>query len=282
LENKSSDGGNPVSDRCVRYKFTVSYDGTLYWGFQRQVGCNTVQAELESALQKLGWNEAHIVGAGRTDSGVHAEGQVFSAAFCWNHSLSSLIAAMNSYLPKDIAIKAVEPVPDSFHARFDATSRCYHYHIYHSETRDPLKDRFCWQVWPELDLKTLNKAAVMLIGEHDFRAFGSPPRKNGRTVRTVLKSCWYETSESGRFFEVEADAFLYHMVRRMVYLQIQVAADWMSWDSWQNSILTAENAKPGIAPANGLKLNAVSYDRKSWNESNKTVKNSKNRIENYF
>lgn len=258
--SKSSEGSNSLADDSVRYKFTVSYDGTLYWGFQRQKGHPTIQEELEKALAKLGWEESSIIGAGRTDSGVHADGQVFTAKLRWNHSLTSLIAAINWHLPADIAVTGIEPVPDTFHARFDARSRSYHYYVYHDEVRDPLKDRYFWRVWPVLDLKMLNRAAAELLGEHDFRSFGSPPRKGGRTVRTVMKSCWYEISATERVFEVEANAFLYRMVRRMVFLQIQTAAGWMSWDSWKNAIWNAEDAKPGIAPANGLRLHAVSYE----------------------
>ncbi len=258
--SKSSEGNCSPADDSVRYKFTVSYDGTLYWGFQRQKGHPTIQEKLETALRNLGWEEASIIGAGRTDSGVHADGQVFSACLRWRHSLPSLIAAINWHLPEDISVKAIEAVPNTFHARFDARSRTYHYYVYHNEIRDPLKDRFFWRVWPVLDLKMLNRAAAELLGEHDFCSFGSPPRKDGRTVRTVMKSCWYEKSENERVFEVEANAFLYRMVRRMVFLQIQTAAGWMGWDSWKNAVWKAEKAKPGIAPANGLRLHAVSYE----------------------
>lgn len=120
----------PVREGQIeRYKFTVSYNGSAYYGFQIQGRQKTVQLELENVLKKLGWKERSIIGAGRTDTGVHAAGQVFSAGLDWSHGTEALMAAMNAKLPDDIAIRDVKKVSDSFHARFDATSRCYHYEL---------------------------------------------------------------------------------------------------------------------------------------------------------
>ncbi len=275
LENNSDGGGNTAGE-LAHYKFTVSYDGTLYWGFQHQNGHPTIQAEIECALRKIGWNGTHIIGAGRTDRGVHAAGQVFSAWLNWRHALTALVAAINVRLPRDIAILAVQPVADDFHARYDASARCYRYSVYHSEIRDPLKERFFLRVWPELDLETLNKAAAVLIGEHDFRAFGSPPRKNGRTVRIVRQSRWERTQNGTLSFEVEANGFLYHMVRRMVYLQIQLACGLISWEDWQKAIELGQPAKQGIVPPHGLSLHSVHYEpgTESKNRSYCEVENS--------
>ena len=257
---KSPDGEVlPAADACEHYKFTVSYDGTLYWGFQRQNGCKTVQAELESALRTLGWTGTGIIGAGRTDRGVHAEGQVFSTALHWTHGPQVLRAAMNARLPEDISILNVEPVTEQFHARYWAESRVYRYRIYCSETREPLKDRFSWRMWPNLDLETLNLAASVLIGEHDFRAFGSPPRKNGTTIRRVDRAEWLSAGKTDIAFEVQANGFLYHMVRRMVFLQLMTVTERISWEAWRNTVLHAESTKPGMSPAKGLSLIKVLY-----------------------
>ncbi len=175
--SKSSDQENPGPAGLARYKFTVSYDGTLYEGFQRQGSRNTIQLALETALKTLGWTESSIIAAGRTDSGVHAERQVFSAALIWKHSPEKIRAAMNARLREDIAILSVERVDDTFHARYDALSRTYRYSIYVSEQRNPLKDRFQWQVWPKPDLIALNRAAEILIGEHDFLLWFPAPEK---------------------------------------------------------------------------------------------------------
>jgi len=256
-----SERENPVPDTCERYKFTVSYDGTLYWGFQRQKGRRTIQSELETALTALGWKETGIISAGRTDSGVHADGQVFSARLAWRHSPEALRAALNARLPEDISVKDVERVPDNFHARYDAFSRTYRYRIYFAEVRDPLRDRFRLRLWPESDLKTLNQAAHILLGEHDFRAFGSPPRKNGTTVRRVIASGWIPEDRDEIAFEIEANGFLYHMVRRMVFLQLQWATDRIDWKTWEDAVLNAKPTHPGIAPAKGLSLYRVRYEK---------------------
>lgn len=242
-----------------RYKFTVSYDGTLYLGFQAQKNSKTVQRELESALRKLGWKEDSIIGAGRTDSGVHAEGQVFSAGLAWKHGETALIRAMNASLPNDISIKKVEKAGSEFHARFDALSRCYHYHVYQTSVRDPLRDRFAWQIWPELDLKALNKAAEWFIGRFDFRAFGSPPRRDRGTVREIYESNWVQKTADEKIYIIRANAFLYHMVRHIVSVQVQYAQGWIGEDEIISAIHSAQPMSLGLAPANGLRLFEVDY-----------------------
>jgi len=257
--SRSPEGDSPLLETSARYKFTVSYDGTNFWGFQRQTGVRTIQAEIESALKRLGWEETTIIGAGRTDTGVHAEGQVFSADLRWAHGCEKLKAALNAELPEDIAILNVEPAADSFHPRYDAQSRVYRYRIYQSAVREPLKERYKWRIWPAMDLERLKTTAKVLVGEHDFRAFGSPPRKNGATKRQVMNADWFPGPENEIYFEVQADGFLYHMVRRMVMLQHMVDCGWLSWDDWERAVLRGEAAKPGIAPAKGLSLVKVNY-----------------------
>lgn len=248
-----------LEDSVERYKFTVSYNGTHYSGFQTQGSRRTVQRELELSLRKLGWKETRITAAGRTDTGVHAEGQVFSAELSWKHGLEALIHAINANLPDDIAVKSAEIVPSLFHARFDAKNRCYHYHVYHSSTRDPLRDIFCWRVWPDVNLESLNEAAGLMIGTFDFRAFGSPPRKDRGTIRTVLESYWVEKEPDEKVYCIRANAFLYHMVRRIVFVQIAYARGKISKTEIQKALAECLKLKPGLALPNGLRLFEVVY-----------------------
>ncbi len=247
------------SEALERYKFTISYNGTAFSGFQRQGAARTVQLVLEDALRELGWEEDAIVGAGRTDAGVHAAGQVFSAALRWNHGADALVRAMNAKLPDDVSILKVEQVPYGFSARYDALSRCYHYHIYFSPVRLPLVDLTAWQIRTPLGLEALNRITRHFTGIHDFRAFGSPPRKNHSTVREIFVNRWTKVSDDRFLFEIEANAFLYHMVRRIVFLQTAYAMGTVSEEAILNAVRYGIDAKPGLAPARGLRLQRVNY-----------------------
>ncbi|HZW05020.1 MAG TPA: tRNA pseudouridine synthase A, partial [Anaerolineaceae bacterium] len=120
-----------------RYQVILAYDGTEFQGFQRQTGTRTVQSEIETALRRLGWQGRSILSAGRTDTGVHAAGQVIAFDLDWTHSPETLGRAMNAFLPSDVAVKAVRATAPDFHPRFDAVARCYHYRIYCQPARDP-------------------------------------------------------------------------------------------------------------------------------------------------
>ncbi|NMA13007.1 MAG: tRNA pseudouridine(38-40) synthase TruA [Chloroflexi bacterium] len=242
-----------------RYKFTVSYDGTLYRGSQRQATQKTVQLELENALREIGWQGTAVLSAGRTDSGVHAEGQVFSADISWNHGLERLQAALNAHLSPEIAVREVQMVHPKFHPRYDARSRRYRYRIFFDEVRDPLRERFAWRIGLGYSFEMLQRAAETVIGEHDFSAFGSPPRKGGATVRTVYCSEWIKSSSDEIEYLVEANGFLYHMVRRLVYLQMTLAQGKILWQDWIGAVTTGKIDTSGLAPASGLTLMRVNY-----------------------
>jgi len=253
------DSSSEESETIERYKFTISYKGTAFSGFQRQGEVRTVQSVFEDALRKLGWKEESVTGAGRTDSGVHATGQVVTAALAWRHTEEQLRNALNAALPSDLSVIDVEKRPWEFNARYDALSRTYHYRIYFSPVREPLRDEFSWQIWPELKLRDLNQVSRHFLGIHDFRAFGSPPRKDHSTVREVFTSCWEQDSDDSCCFEIEANAFLYHMVRRIVYLQTAFAQGSVSEEDIIRAVRYGIDAKPGLAPARGLQLRHVTY-----------------------
>lgn len=243
----------------ARYKVILAYDGTHFQGFQRQKsGVRTVQGEVEQALRGLGWEGKSILSAGRTDTGVHASGQVIVFDFGWKHSAQALTRAVNAHLPPDVAALDVHIAPEGFHPRFDAVLRTYRYRIYCDGTRNPLLDRYAWRVWPAVDLELLQSAATLLVGTHDFAAFGAPPQTGGSTLRTVYAASW--KSNAGELeFEVSANAFLYHMVRRIVFLQVLVGKNQLSLEDLSRAIRQAELLTPGLAPPNGLYLMEVGY-----------------------
>src|SRR6266496_1374631 len=207
----------------ARYQLTLAYDGTDFFGSQRQASKRTVQGELEKALYKLRWTGPSVMMAGRTDTGVHATGQVASCDLDWSHSDDELLRALNATLPDDVAVQKVCVANADFHPRFDAISRCYHYRLFCQPVRDPIRERFAWRILSEMDSKPLAETAKLFLGTHDFAAFGSPTTPRGSTVRTVMKANWTQIEESEWNFEVCADAFLYRMVRRMVFVQVAVA-----------------------------------------------------------
>jgi len=259
----------------ARYKLTLAYDGSGFVGSQRQASTKTrtVQGELEKALQKLGWSERSVIMSGRTDTGVHATGQVASVDLDWSHTDDQLVRALNSTLPADIAVRSAQVVEANFHPRFDAIARLYRYRLFCQSLRDPLRERFDWRVWPAINANILTDAAKLFLGTHDFSAFGSPTTPKGTTVRTVLKAEWQQISEDGWHFEVQADAFLYRMVRRLVFVQVAVAEGKTSVEAVASSLAKQPPAgirsgcrhgatatlPSGLAPAHGLTLVEVKY-----------------------
>lgn len=240
------------------YKFILAYDGTDFSGFQRQGKERTVQGVLEDTLRELGWQEKSILFSGRTDSGVHASGQVATCTLDWQHSSADLRQALNARLPDDVSILKVSKVEAEFHPRYDASSRKYHYIIYSSDVRHPLCERYAWRVWPELKKDHLEEAAGLFIGKHDFKAFGRAMKKGGSTIREVFKSSWFAERDTLRYV-VEANAFLYHMVRRLVYVQVRFAQGGLSSQEIVKALNDGSLLKPGLAPAHGLTLAEVKF-----------------------
>ena len=244
----------------ARYQLTLAYDGTDFFGSQRQAKRRTVQGELESALRKLGWAGRSILLSGRTDTGVHATGQVAACDLDWAHTDEELVRALNAQLPADLSVRKAQIVRDDFHPRFDAISRMYRYRLFCDALRDPLRERFAWRVNPNLRGELLKQTAQVFIGRHDFSAFGSPTTPNGTTTRTVMNAEWTRTGKEEWQFEVEADAFLYRMVRRLVFVQVEVAQGKHSMEEVAGMLKQAKTAKrSGLAPAHGLTLVEVKY-----------------------
>jgi tRNA pseudouridine38-40 synthase len=242
-----------------RYQLILAYDGTLFSGYQRQGRERTVQLVLEEALRQLDWPERSILCAGRTDTGVHATGQVVSFGLEWRHSLNDLRNALNARLPEDMSILDVKIADAEFHPRFDALSRTYEYRVYFSPARNPLKDHIAWRLWPRIENERLQEAAPCFLGIHDFSSFGKAMKPGGSTVREVHDSDWMLSQEGDLTYRVTANAFLYHMIRRFVWQQILYATDRLSLDMLKEGIERAAPLPPGMAPPNGLTLVQVNY-----------------------
>jgi len=241
----------------ARYQIILAYDGSDFVGSQRQAGSRTVQGELERALGRIGWQGRSILLAGRTDTGVHASGQVAAFDLDWGHGLDDLQDALNANLPRDMAVREVKPTAENFHPRFDATSRRYRYRLFYDPLRDPLRERYAWRLWPPLG--NLKPLAGIWSGTHDFAAFGSPMKPGGSTRRTVLSAAWKGRGHDWSF-EIQADAFLYRMVRRLVFLQVAVGQGKLQAEDLVRALEAPTRLPAGLAPASGLTLVEVRYD----------------------
>ncbi|MCC6348068.1 MAG: tRNA pseudouridine(38-40) synthase TruA [Candidatus Eisenbacteria bacterium] len=237
---------------------TVAYDGTDFHGWQRQVGLRTVQGELEQALTKvLGGEPVTVNGAGRTDAGVHARGQVASFRAGTNLPARAVAALAGRELPGDVRLVEAREADETFHARHSARARRYAYRLLESD--DLLLGRFAWWPMKPLDGEALNRAVAPLIGRHDCRAFeaaGSSPVRPECDVRLAR----WERCEGGWRFEVKADHFLYHMVRNVVATALRAASLADPAAHMAEVLASHDRARgAGTAPARGLCLEEVEY-----------------------
>jgi len=244
---------------ALRLWAVVEYDGTDFAGFQVQARERTVQGDIEHALEAVTGQSARIVGAGRTDSGVHARGQVIAFSADWRHGTAVLQRALNAVLAADVAIVAIGPATSDFHPRYSATSRTYHYTILNQEWRSPLWRRTAWHVTEPLDVDKMAQASRYLVGTHDFTTFGRPPEGRGDGVRTVTAAQW-QACDNVLTFAIEANAFLYRMVRSVAGTLALVGGGRLPAEELPE-MLQARNRSliRQVAPAMGLCLTKVSY-----------------------
>jgi tRNA pseudouridine38-40 synthase len=249
---------DPGSEELQTFWGKVEYDGTEFSGFQVQLSRRTVQGEIERALEELTGVRTRVIGAGRTDRGVHAKGQVISFPAAWRHSLPDLQRALNAVLASDVAVFELGLAPQGLHPRFSACRRAYRYTILNRPWRSPLGRRTAWQVARALDVGWMSEASSCLMGTHDFATFGNPPQGQN-TVRTVFKAEWAATG-SHFVFDIEADAFLYRMVRSIVGTLVQVGWQQVSPDEFKGILeATDRSLVKLVAPAEGLCLVRVDY-----------------------
>jgi len=245
-----------------RYRATLAYDGAAYQGFQRQAaGIPTVQGTVEAALTRIAGKFIGITGAGRTDSGVHATGQVIAFDLKWSHDEATLVKAINANLPQAIAVQDVRQ-QEGFHPRFDALARGYRYQVLITDVRQPLLANRAWQIRDLSNFGEIQAAAQLLIGEHDFAAFGTPPQGDN-TVRLIYRSDWVvEEHKAGQMltYRVEATAFLYQMVRRIVGMTVAVGRGTISLQQFEQVFHNADLSQAKhLAPPQGLVLELVRY-----------------------
>jgi len=233
----------------------VAYDGTAYAGFQIQPNAPTVQGELERVLAVICGEPVRITGAGRTDAGVHASGQVIDLRTRSGLAAAELERGVNALLPEDIAISDLEPAADAFHARFSATGRTYEYRIRNAAVRDPLWTRREHWHPGELDVAAMRAASAHLVGRHDFAAFAAG--ESGE--RTVKRADWTHEGSILRF-EIEADAFLRGMVRGIVGTLLWVGRGKLTVPAFAEVLAARDRGLAGpSAPARGLCLVSVRY-----------------------
>ncbi len=248
----------------ARYRAVLAYDGTAYQGFQRQAGDTpTIQGAIEDALQRVTRQPVALLGAGRTDSGVHASGQVIAFDVAWSHTSDDLQRALNANLPDAVALQTVQRAAADFHPRFDARSRTYEYMLYAAPVRQPLLNRMAWHVRraQPLNVAAMRAAATSLVGVHDFATFGQPPQGDN-TVREVLRStlCTSAGEPQTIVYTIEANAFLYRMVRRIVGALVRVGSERITPQEFEKALHAADNTWPNqTAPPTGLCLVNVSY-----------------------
>lgn len=242
-----------------RFRALIEYDGTAYYGFQRQIEAHpTIQGELEKAITHLAQQPINVIGAGRTDSGVHALGQVISFDLEWRHGVKALQQAINANLPADIAILQLNQTSPTFHPRFDARRRSYAYHIFNAAVRSPVRRFQSWHVRQPLNVDKMNQAASILLGQHDFGTFGQPPVGENR-VRELFRAEWVRDRDLLIFY-IEANAFLYRMVRSLVGSMKLVGDDSWTVEDFVAAFRSCDRSRSGTAaPPQGLYLVSVTY-----------------------
>ena len=241
-------------------KLLIEYDGTNYLGWQVQPGGPTIQGTLEEKLSRLTGERIRLTGSGRTDSGVHALGQVAHFRTQSQMDIRTIQRALNSLLPPDIVIQKVEEIDEGFHARKHSKSKVYEYRILNRNLRSVFHRGYVWHIPQKLNLTEMKKATQSLIGEHDFSAFrtvGSPTRT---TVRRVIRAEWKRGQGGLIRFEIEADGFLKQMVRSIVGTLIEIGKGKMNAAEFRKILELKNRRKAGpTAPAQGLFLKEVKY-----------------------
>ena len=254
------EGAPAARQPARRYRATVEYDGTDFFGFQAQPGVRTVQGELEAALARLSNGERRPVdGAGRTDTGVHAMGQVIAFTYAGRLSVEELERALDALLPADVAIRDVRRATAAFHPRYAARYREYRYTVWNGP-RSPLRERAALWVRVPLDTAAMERAGSVFVGRHDFSAFAAADRQPVRTVHAV------RVRRSGQLvtIDVRADAFLRGMVRRMVAILLEVGRGKLNETDVSAALAARRPALDGAAaPAQGLCLRRVVLGRRT-------------------
>ena len=242
------------------FKLIIEYDGSAYYGWQRQKDPNTIQGTIERAVHRLTGHNVTLSGSGRTDAGVHALGQVANFHADTHLADGDIGRALNSLLPRDIVILSCDEMPEDFHARFDAVSKTYRYCLLNRPLPPAVGRQYAWHIKKPLDIDAMRDALVHLQGTHDFKAFEGAGSPRAHSVRQVSKADFFERNGCRIDFEIEANGFLRHMVRNIVGTLVDVGHGKIPPDDLGKIRETADRSKAGItAPSHGLFLVRVSY-----------------------
>lgn len=247
-------------------KLVIAYDGTSFVGWQRQAAGTAIQALLEESLARIEGSQVPVIGAGRTDAGVHALGQVASVSVTTAIAVDAIGRALNATLPDAVRVLSVEEVRHGFHARFDARVKSYRYLIVNGETISPLDRRYAWHVTARLDIDAMRAAAGVIAGTHDFSAFQSSGGAVATTTRTISASTISFQDDAvvpgarRIAYDVTGDGFLRHMVRTIAGTLVDIGAGRWTPDMMSTILASCDRAAAGpTAPAHGLFLVGVEY-----------------------
>ena len=249
----------------VRYRAILAYDGTALPGISATSRGTepTIQGTVEAAIAKISGQPVTVIGAGRTDAGVHATGQVIAFDLAWRHDDDDLLRAINATLPDDIAVQRLELAAPDFHPRYDATSRTYQYFVYEAQIRQPMMARMSWWVHPplhqRLDIDRMNWAAAKLLGSSRLRQFRHAAAGRDSTTRQVFRSEWaIEVPTQGTrliSYCIEANAFLYRMVRAVIATLVEVGLGRMTIEAFIEAFQAKDRGRIDyLAPPHGLTL----------------------------
>lgn len=252
-----------------RICLTVHYDGAAFFGWQLQPAQRTVQGELERVLSRLFDAPTRVIGSGRTDTGVHAVGQVASVDAPERWTAEALHRALNALLPPEVWVRDARVVPDAFHPRYGAVERGYVYRVgIDTASRSPFRARWCWPLCEPLDRRAMSEATAALPGEHCFRAFAKAGQEERGDRCAIGRAEWRDWGQVGIEFHVTANRFLHHMVRYLVGTLVDVGRGRRDPGEMRRLLEPKTTLKTSVpAPPEGLFLHAVTYPESAWGDA---------------